>query len=628
MSRIQFLPSGVHIEASPGTGLADACRLAGFRLPAPCGEKGLCGKCRVMLLAGDIPIDARQRACLPPKMLEAGWRAACVAECAGDLTLADPETHREGVVLTDFMAREARGASAVWEHTVELSPPSAADQRDDLTRLIEAVRSAAAANEAETPRLDPDLLARLPEVLRQNDFRCRVAGLERDIVAVSGLPRENEPGRRLGLAVDVGTTTLAAALCDLDDGRVLAVASRDNPQSVRGDDVISRIDYASRGERELAEMRSIIMAAIEDLAETACREAGVEERPFFVMTAGNTVMTHLLLGISPRAMALSPFIPVFRGPMSLCASRLGWGGEHPPRLLTVPNLSAYVGGDIVAGMLAHDLFRLDGNALFLDVGTNGEIALSVKGVVYACATAAGPAFEGARIRQGTRAVPGAVSRVAVNESGDLVVGTVDSLKPARGICGTGLLDAVAALLTLGIVDEGGRLLDAEEARETGARAGAEALERIHEDGEGMAIWLEKPDGHGGSGVALTQRDIREFQLAKGAIAAGIRVLLSVAGIAAEEVHHVLLAGGFGNYLDPASALATGLLPAGMAHKTVRSVGNASLAGARLCLLSGEERAEALRISRSTAYIELSGRDDFQQAFAEEMLFPAGDAPGL
>ncbi len=613
MPTVTFMPSDKKIDVPAGTRLTEICRLAGFRLPAPCGEKGLCGKCRVRVLGGEVPIDRRQTNCLPAKLLALGWRAACVAETEGDLILADPDGHRDGVILTDFMTREARGESGLWERELALAEPSTADQRDDQTRLFEALGA------AEPFLLDLPLLARLPDVLRRAGFRCRALGLGRRMVALGELSAERRPA--LGLAVDIGTTTLAAALCDLESGRVLSVASQANPQAIRGDDVISRIDYASRGPAELAEMRLLVVKALEELSDAARREAGTGDEPVLVAVGGNTVMNHLLMGMSPRALALAPFIPVFKEVEALSASQIGWRGGRPPLLLVVPNISAYVGGDITAGLLAHDVHRLEGNTLFLDVGTNGEIALASGGAVYACATAAGPAFEGARIKQGMRAVPGAISRVGLSEKGFLEIGVVDSVRPAQGLCGTGLLDAVAVLLRAGIVDAGGRILDADEVRKANPRVSPSLLAMLHDDGDGPAFWLERPSGRGNLGVALTQRDVREFQLAKGAVAAGAQVLMGVAGIGPGDLDRVLLAGGFGNYLDPAAALATGLLPAGIERERIRSVGNASLAGTRLYLLSEGERAEAAALSRSIKYIELSGRADFQDAFAEEMLFP-------
>jgi uncharacterized 2Fe-2S/4Fe-4S cluster protein (DUF4445 family) len=331
-------------------------------------------------------------------------------------------------------------------------------------------------------------------------------------------------------------------------------------------------------------------------------------------------MAHLLLGASPAALAASPFAPAFRETPPVNAARLGWRGKEPPLLFLVPAISAYVGGDVVAGLVAHDVALLDGATLFLDVGTNGEIVLAAGGGIHACSAPAGPAFEGARISMGMRAAPGAISRIGLAPDGSLETGVIGG-GSAVGLCGSGLLDAVATLRRIGVVDEGGRLLERGEAERLPSPPNPDLLSRLHAAAAGPAFWLARPSSAGEGGVALTQRDIRELQLAKGAVAAGVRALLEAAGLAPAAVTRVLLAGGFGSCLNPASALAIGLLPAGFRIERVRSVGNAALAGARLFLLSEEERASAAALARSASSIELSEQAGFQIAFAEGMLFP-------
>ncbi len=501
MPRITFQPSGKTIVVPPGTQLAEACSLAGFALPMPCGGKGICGKCRVRIIGG-------------------GDKPACVTPAYGDLTLADPEEAHKGVILTDF-AEQALAA-------------------------------------------EPG---------------------DRDA-----------PSRGIGLAVDFGTTTLAAALCDLGSGEVRAVVSKANPQSARGDDVVTRAEYASRGETELREMQRRAIDAIQELAAEALAEAGLRDRDICRIAVGaNTIMNHLLLGVDPGPLTRSPFTPGFFRVDPVGAETLGWRRDKtpssPPSVLIVPNIAAFVGGDVTAGVIAHGVLEPGRAVLFLDIGTNGEIVLSANGKAYACAAAAGPAFEGARISQGMRAVPGAISRVSVDEKGELAVGVIGDGLPAKGLCGTGLLDAVAALARLGVIDETGQLSN-----------------------NAAAVRLTES-------VSLTQKDVRELQLAKGAIAAGVRVLLEIAGLRAEDVGSVLLAGGFGNYLAPESVLATGLLPQGIRPEAIRPVGNAALAGTRLYLLSDACRRKAEAARAAIIPVELSGRDDFAAAFAEEMLFP-------
>ncbi len=579
MPTIVFLPSGKSLRVETGTRLSDACRRAGFPVRLPCGGKGLCGKCQV-------------------RVVGLGWQAACVFRIDADLEVEEPDASASEVLVSDFAARDPDGPSGWWCRDVVLPPPAADDTRDDQTRLF-----AALADIGPQP-LALELLRQLPVILRTNNFACRVAGLDNRIM------RLDAPATCLGLAVDLGTTTMAATLCDLVSGQTIATVSRANPQSTFGDDVISRMEYASAGQQHQRELSRLVQEAIRDMADEACQAAGQSSDILAVSVAANTVMNHLLLEVPTTGMATSPFAPVFTDAAVIKDRQL---------MQIVPNIAGFVGGDITAGLLAHDLQSADGPCLFLDVGTNGEMALAHNGRIIACATAAGPAFEGARISRGMRAAPGAIARVELTPEGDIDVGVLGEPTPAVGICGTGLMDAIAVLLSSGILDGGGRLLEQPEAYAAGGAA-AKLAARLFRDGDGAAFWLVRPAGRGVAGVALTQKDVREFQLAKGAIAAGVLVLLAAAGVAALEVKSVLLAGGFGNFLSPVSAVRTGLLPAGIAAERVRAVGNAALAGARLYLLSEKDREAASALARRVEYIELSGRKDFESAFAEEMLF--------
>ncbi len=619
MPTILFIPSGKRLAVDAGTLLSDACRAAGFALPAPCGGKGVCGKCRVQILQGDVPVTQSQMACVTASLLVSGWRAACVTPVSGDLVVAEPsERVGDTATLTQFQGRQPGLGSGLWHCDLVLDPPRRGDAAPDAERLLRALKIRGATDGRRSIAHDGlrvSLLAELPRILRAHNFRCRAVGMGRHVLAVRKTPEaDGDAAPALGLAVDLGTTTMAAALCDLETGEIFSVAGAANPQSAWGDDVMSRIEYAGRGRAHRDELRLGVMEKIAFLADETKRRAKMDGDILAVSVAGNTVMTHLLLGVDAAALALSPFVPAFNSPVAAWGGEIGWpGGGAEPLFLVMPGIGPYVGGDITAGLLAHDILESGRPALFLDIGTNGEMVLCADGKAYACATAAGPAFEGARIGQGMRAAAGAVSRVEWEDGAfrcDVIGGGA-----ARGICGTGILDAVAAFLAAGIVDPSGRMLDAEEAAEAGCAPGAVAALRA---GTG-----ENKSGSP-TGVELTQRDVREVQLAKGAVAAGVLVLLGKAGLRAEDVESVHLAGGFGNFLRPASAMAIGLLPAGVRAETIKAVGNAALAGARLYLHSREEREAAESICARVEYVELSGRADFEAAFAEEMLFPDGE----
>ena len=537
MPTITFHPSGKTVTIPEGTRLSRACREAGLHLSVPCGEKGICGKCRIRIRAGATPADTRQKAFLPRELLDSGWRCACLVDVRDDLVVDEPDAGGDGdCIVTGFLVR------------------------------------------------DPD------------------GGCD---------------GGGLGLAVDLGTTTLAAALCDLRSGAVLASAGSANPQAAYGDDVVSRLEQAVGKPEHAADMRRLAMGAIEVLAARLVADAGGGAVLDRIAVGGNTVMQHLLLGLDIGPLAVAPFASPFTDAVVVEADAAGWTGEGKPRLLVLPAIGSYVGGDVTAGLLAYRVDELPGNTLFMDIGTNGEIVLAAGGRLYACAAAAGPAFEGARISRGMRARIGAIAGVGLGPEGELETMVLGGA-PEAGICGTGLLDAAATLLDSGVMDDSGRLLEQDEVEELGLSC--DMISRVGRNDSGLFFRLEKEVGMAG-GVALTQRDLRELQLAKGAMAAGARMLLAEAGIAAEELDAVLLAGGFGCRLNPASALRIGLLPRGVAPDRVRAVGNASLAGTRLYLLSARERERADALRRKVAYVELSGREDFASIFAEEMLFP-------
>lgn len=609
MPQITLLPSGKSFSAALGDNLLEACRRAGLRLPASCGGKGGCGKCRVRVISGEAPPTPGRG--LRDEETAAGWRLACRVRIAGDLTLADPgNSGAEPLALTGFRGREAKPDCRFRAETVKLSPPSLSDQASDLERLETAL--GVGGLEVSLP-----LLQRLPGVLRAGEWKATALLEGRRLVEVL-------PGERaccpLGLAVDVGTTTLAAALLDLSTGKLLTAAGGGNPQAAHGDDVVSRMDYASASPAGAAEMRRLCAEAIDSLAAQVCAAAKIDPELICEITvAGNTAMQHLLLGLDTAGITRSPFIPTLRRGIAVRCCEAGIAAAAPGALLyALPGVSAYVGGDIVAGMLAHAVHAAEPGLLFVDVGTNGEMALHAAGRTLACSTAAGPAFEGARIERGMRAAPGAICAVALRGD-DLEIATVAGA-PACGICGTGLLDAVAVLLDLGVVDETGRMLDADELREARPCLPEKILARLRERNDGPAFVLAKEEGAQPE-VILSQRDVREFQLAKGAIAAGVAVLLAECGLRPADLRRVLLAGGFGSSLKPQSAARVGLLPRDIPPARVEFVGNSSLAGARLCLLSTALREEAERIACATSYLELSGRADFQEAFAENLSFP-------
>lgn len=409
---------------------------------------------------------------------------------------------------------------------------------------------------------------------------------------------ELPPGRALGLALDIGTTSMVGALLDLRTGEEVAALSVPNPQAVHGADLMARLSYAIAAEENPYELQQLVIGAVTQMLTRLCSRAGVTPQQIVAGTVcGNTAMHHLFLGLDVENLAIAPYVPAVVDGLETPAAQLGLKLAPGALIYTLPNIAGFVGADAVAAGVASGIDSGDATTLVVDIGTNGEILLRHEGLVYACSAPAGPAFEGGEIYQGMRAGPGAIEKVTFDGT-ELHIEAIKGAEP-RGICGSGLLDAVAALLTAGVLDPLGRI----HAR--GPLAG-----RVHDGVYGRAVELAP-------GVVLTQKDIRQLQLAKGAIRSGIDLLMHVTGCTPDAI---LLAGAFGNYLRRESAIAIGLLPPVPAER-VLPVGNAAAMGAKLALLtrSGRERAEAL--ARSAQFVDLATHPDFEEIFMDALNFP-------
>jgi uncharacterized 2Fe-2S/4Fe-4S cluster protein (DUF4445 family) len=501
---------------------------------------------------------------------------------------------------------------------LRLSEPTLEDQRSDLARVLEGLR-----DEGWEVRPDPALWRELPGVLRASDWAVTAVLVGDEMV---GLEPGDTTGWAYGLALDIGTTTVVGALTNLKTGAVEAVKSTLNGQATYGADVIARASHVMTEPEGLDHLHNRIIETINGLVAELCKQSGVgAERVYEAVAVGNATMLHLLLGISPEPISVAPFIPAVDGPVTVAAEAFGLRLHPRARLSLLPHLGAYVGADIVAGVLATGLARNpDGKLrLYIDVGTNGEIVLGSAARTISTAAPAGPAFEGAQIRNGMRASEGAIEGVKIDTRG---AGTVrlqiiggDELTPI-GICGSGLVDAVAELVNAGLVDASGRLLLAEAARAAGLPEGLVAR-LVTVDGV-RAFLLSQPE----HGIVLTQPDVRALQFAKGAIAAGVQVLLAEMGVTADDLHEVLLAGSFGSYINPASARTIGLVPWVPVERIV-AVGNAAGEGAKISLLSFREREAANQLPGFIEYLELSGRPEFNDIFMDVLAFPsaAGEA---
>jgi uncharacterized 2Fe-2S/4Fe-4S cluster protein (DUF4445 family) len=419
-------------------------------------------------------------------------------------------------------------------------------------------------------------------------------------------------GAILGVAVDIGTTTVVAKLVDMTDGRCLGTRAVLNPQTRFGDDVVSRIHYGQTPEH-LAEMQQVIVAGINQLLRKLCRQAdAVASSIYEACIVGNTTMNHLLLGWPVEQLGRAPYRAWSVEAHDVPPGQLQLDMNPAGNVHSVENIAGFVGADTVAGALAVDMDRVEDRVLLVDIGTNGEIVLGTREKLYAASCAAGPALEGARIKHGGRAADGAIEAVVLD--GDIDLDTIGDVPP-RSICGSGLIDAVAVLLDLGIVEATGRFADR---RSLESKLPEAVLARVFESDGQPAFCLAYDDSHTSRpSVILTQRDVREVQLAKAAIRAGIRILLSRSGMTDLDLDRVLLAGAFGNYIRPASAVRIGMLP-NVPLDRIRSIGNAAVSGAQLLLVSDECRRRAAALARRIQYLEIAHEKDFGDTFADAM----------
>ncbi len=592
--------STTNAEAESGSVLAAAVFAAGLEgLETPCGGKGLCGKCRVRLIEGELsPPGPEESSHLSAAELEAGVRLACLARVAGtDLAVELPEPGQASLA-TEGPETGFPLDPPVRVVEVELGPPLMGAGNDDESRLLAALAAAATAATAAPKRIALGALSDLARLGREPGRLGAVVEGE----SVIGL---RPAGRRvLGLGVDLGTTSIACRLVDLDTGHSLGQAAALNEQRRFGADVISRIEAASGG--SLRELRDLAASRIASMAADLAHKALAEERDIVsIAVAGNPTMLHLLAGVSPQGIARAPFVPAFSGLRIEDAAALGLAPAPGCAAILLPGIAAYVGADIVAGMASIGLREMPGRSLFLDLGTNGEIAIGGRDGILCCAAAAGPAFEGAGIEMGCVGSAGAIDSAWL-EDGRLRVSTIGEA-PAIGVCGSGLVSAIAALLDASLVDSTGRIADEDEAR----KLPAQLASRLADNERGRLVFLDEDRR-----VYLSQADIRAAQLAKAAIAAGIDVLVA-RGPAPDKV---FLAGGFGSFVDPRAAARIGLIPPELADRAV-AVGNASLAGAAAALLSRRALEAASELGRSSGYIELSGSAEFNAAYVERMIFP-------
>jgi uncharacterized 2Fe-2S/4Fe-4S cluster protein (DUF4445 family) len=602
---LRFEPDGADVRVPAGTPIFDAASWNGVAIDSTCGGHGTCKKCKVRIDEGEVAVSSVDPRAFSPDELRDGWRLACRAPARADLVVHVPPLQTRPKAALVGVGRHVILRPAVMKRHLVLDEPSLEDQRSDVARVLDALEDL-------EPRVELAVVRTLGKVLRGAAFDVTAVVCDELLIAV-------EPGdttaRRFAIAFDLGTTTVVATLLDLETGQPAAVRSMLNRQQPYGADVISRVSATMLDEAALGALEARAHETLAQLAGEACEEAGVAPGEVYeIVVCGNVTMVQLARGIDPEPLSMAPFIVAVHDLPPALASDFGVSVHPRAPAAVFPSLGAYVGGDIVAGMLASGLTRDQRLRLFIDVGTNSEIALGSQERVLATAAPAGPAFEAAQIRCGMRAAEGAIEGVRV-EDGELALEVIGDTEPV-GLCGSGLVDCVAALVGAGLLERSGRYVPDEVAAELEPRL-ARRLTRIGEERVFVMHWRGDDPANA---IYLSQRDVRELQFAKASIATGWQILLTELGVGPEDIAQVLLAGSFGAYLSPASAVRIGLVPR-LALPRIVSAGNVASEGAKMAALSVRERAEARSIVHEVEYVELSGREDFNDLFVDQLAFP-------
>ena len=621
---VDFEPFGRRARVAPGTTLLEAARQAGVGLNGVCGGAGTCGTCRVRVVAGEVtppypPPQAGGAEGSPPLARGAegspplagggggGW-LACQTRAWSDVRVDVPPSSITAPQRAQIEGRERPVAldPAVRSFEVAVDSPSLADLRADATRAGEALEQQHA---VAVKRWDYGALCQLPALLRAHGWRARLVVRDGEVIAAA--PVGASP---LGLAVDIGTTKVAAYLVDLGSGETLAAAGTMNPQIAYGEDVMARISYAMGGATRAQELQRVLVTGLGDLADTLCAQAGRDRAEIVeAVLVGNTCMHHLVLGLPVEQLGLAPYVPALADSYDLRAQELGLHLAPGAYVHLLPNIAGFVGADHVAMVLATGIHEAREITVGLDIGTNTEISLAANGRLLSCSCASGPAFEGAHIHDGMRAAPGAVEWVRLAD-GRVEYQTIDGAPPV-GLCGSGVLDGVAELLKIGVLRANGAMKPDSHPRVRGTGSGVE--------------FLLVPAGERGAprDLVITRKDVNEIQLAKGAIRAGVEVLLQEAGLEAVQIERMVVAGAFGTYLDVGSALAVGMFPP-LPRECFAQVGNAAGIGAKLALLSRHYRDMAEEIARRMEYIELTTHPHFVETYTAALMLPDVDEPGV
>ncbi|MBS4026054.1 MAG: DUF4445 domain-containing protein [Clostridia bacterium] len=617
---VRFLPNDITVDVDRGTTLLEAASSAGIELKSTCGGDGSCGRCTVLIKDGLV--ESLGQGNLSKRSKDQGLSLACKSAVAGNTTVVVPkdsilQSHQilldEKNLLSEVSIdalRNYKKDSFIKRYYLTLEEPTLTENAPDLARLMAELRK----NGVNNAHIALENVKNLASVLRDGNWRVTVTTSDlHDFISIISIEAGHVTKPLYGFAIDIGTTTVVVNLVEIETGQIIDSQGTYNKQARYGDDVITRIVHASDYDIGLSELQQAVVSTVNELAnKLVVKNQLVPEDIKAAIVAGNTTMTQLFLGINPKYIRLEPYISTIAQVPLVKGSELGLV-MHPEGIIyNFAAVASYVGGDIVSGVLATNMAKEESIVLFIDIGTNGEMVLGNQDWLVTCACSAGPAFEGGGITHGTRAMTGAIERVFIDsQSYEVKFKTIGSGKPI-GICGSGLIDGLAKLRNAGIIDRSGKFNQSVQTTR---------LRRTEEDWEFVLAWAHESELE--KDIVLTESDIKNIIRAKGAIYSAIRTMLKMMELDGFAIDKIVIAGGFGNYLNIGDSIQIGLLPDLPIEKYI-FLGNSSVKGSRIALLSKEALLEAEEIGRKMTYLELSVGNTFMDEFVSALFLPHTD----
>lgn len=610
MPKLTVMPEGKEYDFASGKNLMEIMLDAGLFIDNACGGKGLCGKCRVRITEGDAgEAGETERGILKAEELAQGVRLACLAFPAGDISIELLQKEKKHDVLASGYMPDFEFETDIRKLPVTIHKPTLEDQTPFENQILEQTGAEdIVGHDGATGYIGFDYTALSEHEMLPGEYTAVLH--DGKIIA---LEQGDTTGSLYGVAIDIGTTTVVCSLVDMLTGEELGHASEINAQKFFGLDVLTRITYEIENPEDgRGKLQKAIVGSINKMVKSICDEHGLTQDQIYEVTVGaNCTMMHMLMGVDARPIGKAPFAPVFARAKDVKASDIGLRAAPGARLYCLPSVSAYIGADIVAGAYVCDLRHRKGNVMFIDIGTNGEIVLAADGKLMSCSCAAGPALEGMNISSGMRAAEGAIEDIHIGEDG-LELGIIGGCEPS-GICGSGILTVTKELLRTGIVRKTGAFVKADKFDADDYRS-----QYIEVDEEGKRSFRMT---EGDEPLYITQGDVRQVQLAKGAILSGFMALMNKAGIGMEDLDRVLIAGQFGAHLPADSITGTGILPFEVEDR-IEYVGNTSKTGAYMALMSSNVKREMEELAHDMDYLELGATENYERLLSECLIFPS------